>query len=77
MKYAFCETVTAASRTPWHIRQLTKAGLKLGGGADTKSLCDRVVCWDINVELSDYHLARCCHKCAVRYNKLQSKKEQL
>lgn len=40
--YAFCELVFATSLRPWCIRKLGKAGLKLGGGIDTPSLCGRV-----------------------------------
>jgi hypothetical protein len=38
--YAFCESVTGIG--PWHIRKLGPAGLKLGGGIDTPSLCGRL-----------------------------------
>lgn len=46
-KYAFCETVHASGTSPWHIRELTSAGKKLGGGADTLALCGRKASWDL------------------------------
>lgn len=41
--HAFSETI-AANLT--HIRPLTAAGLKPGGGADTPALCGAPVLWD-------------------------------
>jgi hypothetical protein len=66
-KFSFCETATAGPLSPWHIRKLTKAGRKLGGGADTAALCERAVAWDLNVPISDHHLAHCCKACAGPY----------
>ena len=40
MVYSFCESSTGLG--PWHIRRLTKAGRKPGGGIDTPSLCGSV-----------------------------------
>jgi hypothetical protein len=67
MKYSFCESVTATSYSPWHIRQLTKEGKKLGGGVDTPSLCGRVKKmkgWDLETDINPFHLANgCCPEC--------------
>lgn len=62
--FSFCESMYACSLSPWHIRKLTKKGLKLGGGADTKSLCNRDVAWDLKVDITPHHLTHCCQKCA-------------
>ena len=62
-EYSFCETATAGGASPWHIRTLTGIGRKLGGGADTPSLCGRQVAWDIGVELTEHHVGHCCPKC--------------
>ena len=40
--HAFCETYHAPPLAPWHIRRLTEAGRRTGGGADSASLCGRV-----------------------------------
>ena len=40
--FAFCESVHAPPKGSWHIRRLGPAGLKLGGGIDTPSLCGRL-----------------------------------
>lgn len=69
VEFAFCETSTAGSLTPWHIRKLTNKGLKLGGGADTEALCGRKVCWDLETKIDSTQLEyRCCIKCVVKYN---------
>jgi hypothetical protein len=39
--YAYCESVHATPMSPHHIRKLTAAGMKSGGGADTAALCGR------------------------------------
>jgi len=65
-EYAFCESAWAGSRTPWHIRRLTDAGRKPGGGADTKALCGREVAWDLKADV-DLSCDRCCRKCAEAY----------
>lgn len=63
-KYSFCESVTAVPLGPWHIRTLTDKGMKFGGGADTKVLCGRVVCWDLKVDLIEHYLNNnACKKC--------------
>ena len=53
-EYAFCETVHASALSPWHIRKLTEQGKKLGGGADTPSLCGLKVSWDLR---TDWHIS--------------------
>lgn len=67
MEYSFCESVMATSYSPWHIRQLTKKGRKLGGGIDTPSLCGRVKAgrgWDLETPINEFHLTNgCCPKC--------------
>ena len=80
--YAFCESVPLG---PWHIRKVGGAGLKLGGGIDTPSLCERVRPmgdnsgtikglggWDLNVRISEHHLSHCCRSCADIYRKVQT-----
>ena len=63
-KYSFCENVQATPLGLWHIRELSKEGRKLSGGADTKALCGREVAWDIDVHFSFHHLNNsCCKKC--------------
>lgn len=51
----------------WHIRRLTHVGKKLGGGADTPSMCNVKVAWDLNVEITFHHLQNCCPTCAEAY----------
>ena len=46
-KFSFCETAFATGTSPWHIRELSEAGRKLGGGADTPTLCGREAAWDL------------------------------
>jgi len=68
-EFAFCESVTATSTSPWHIRKLTDQGLKTGGGADTKALCGREVSWDVNCEICPVLLIQpdVCGKCVTEY----------
>jgi hypothetical protein len=71
--YSFCETVTAGSSSKWHIRLLTRFGKKLGGGADTPSLCGRKVAWDLSVELTPFHLEHnSCKTCLAEYERRNS-----
>lgn len=71
--YAFCESVHAASLSPWHIRKTTNTGLHLGGAIDTDSLCKRVTAhpwggWDLSVRITEDHLNSkhvCAHCVAV------------
>jgi hypothetical protein len=58
-KLSFCESVTASGRSPWHLRELTDVGKKLGGGIDTASFCEIVRPtkaglggWDIDVPVT-------------------------
>lgn len=69
--FSFCESVHATGASKWHLRLLTDAGQKFGGGIDTPSLCGRVqVGWDINVPLSIHHLTQnCCPKCLILYDR--------
>jgi hypothetical protein len=41
-KFSYCESTTASSLSPVHIRELTSVGRKLGGGIDTPSFCGLV-----------------------------------
>jgi hypothetical protein len=68
--YSFCETVTAAWHSKWHIRKLTSKGRKLSGGADTKALCGKTVAWDLKVAINDGFLAVACPACAEEYSKV-------
>jgi len=71
-RYSFCETMFAVV-SPWHIRKLTSKGKMLGGGADTPALCNRNVAWDINVEMTSFHLNNnCCKNCKAIYEKENS-----
>lgn len=69
--YAFCESVAATGRSPWHIRELTAVGKKVTGGADTNSLCDRKMGWDLNVKITTHHLTHTCPKCVEAYRKVK------
>lgn len=62
-EYSFCETVTATSISPWHIRKLTEKGKKLGGGADTLALCGIKVSCDLKTDIDEIHLKHACKKC--------------
>lgn len=65
--FAFCESIYATGTSPWHIRKLTSKGIKLGGGADTESLCGRKMAWDLDVKITQHHLDHCCNKCSKAY----------
>lgn len=68
MGYSFCENQHATGRGKWHIRKLSDEGLKLGGGADTLSLCEYKVAWDLEVEITEHHLDKnTCERCKDRY----------
>lgn len=68
MAYAFCESIHAGSLSLWHIRKLTEAGPKFGGGIDTPSLCGHVTKgWDLKVEINLAHLKSCCPECSRLY----------
>lgn len=52
--HALCERVTATELSPHHVRTLTEAGMKPGGGADTLALCGAKVAWDTSaVDLAE------------------------
>ena len=69
-KLVYCESVHATSVSPWHIRETTEAGLKLGGGIDAPALCGRNLHsgWDLNTEVSVQSIFRLgpsvCSGCA-------------
>jgi hypothetical protein len=66
--FVFCESVYATSTSPWHIRRLGPKGLRLTGGIDTPSLCNRVQKgWDLMVKISTAHLTHVCAECADAY----------
>jgi hypothetical protein len=67
MLHSFCESQWATGVSPWHIRQLTKKGLMLGGGADTKALCGRTVAWDLDIPLTEMRLRDhgSCRECVA------------
>lgn len=70
MEYSFCEPHYAHPLNLWHIRQLTEAVVKLGGGADTSALCGRFVSWDLDIEITGFHLEHnVCKKCLEIYRK--------
>jgi len=68
--YAFCEASTAGPCSPWHIRKVGTR-LFLTGGVDTPSLCGHVRQpfggWDLNVRITEGHLAHSCPKCVAIY----------
>jgi len=67
--YSFCETIFAGGNTPWHIRKLTDAGPKYTGGADSPTLCGKVMTfggWDLPVPMSQHHLSHVCEVCAAK-----------
>jgi hypothetical protein len=81
-RYRFCESSLASSTSLWHIRPLTEAGSKYGGGIDTPSLCGHVVPtnqvnaqgkqgwggWDLEVQISERQLdTNVCPKCVALY----------
>ena len=69
--YSFCERATATSTSPWHIRRLTDAGRKLGGGADTPALCGCEVAWDLSTEVPTGSFDYVCRQCAKRFVEIQ------
>jgi hypothetical protein len=70
-RYVYCESVHASSRSPWHIREVTEQGLKLGGGIDTPSLCSRVKSgWDLEVRITGKHAGHTCPACLEIHQKL-------
>ena len=73
--YSFCESVMATGESPWHIRPLTAAGRKFGGGADTKAFCGREVAWDLDLEINARRLEHCCRNCAKGYREREAGKK--
>ncbi len=81
--FAFCESVGASGRSPWHIRPLGPAGLKPGGGIDTPPLCKRFTGgWDLLVKIRPAHFKQqkderriVCPKCQDEYLALITKRE--
>lgn len=76
-EYAFCESVHATGRSPWHIRKVPDGILKLGGGITTPSLCGTIKItgfgangWDLNVRITDQQLTHACPRCVVEYLRL-------
>lgn len=68
-EYSYCESAHASSRSVWHLRRLTRAGRKPGGGADTPALCGRVVAWDLEMPVEPHRLAAClCAVCVREMN---------
>jgi hypothetical protein len=72
LAFAFCESVTASNRSPWHIRPLEKdQALKKSGGIDTDSLCDTVKApygWDLRPMADDWLKEEfVCKACRARY----------
>lgn len=62
--------MTSASLSLWNLRHLTSEGEKLGGGADTRSLCGRRVDWDLRVDPTPHHLENnVCKSCLETYRK--------
>ena len=70
VRFAFCESVFAVPNGTWHIRAVGEEGLKLGGGASAP-LCGFgghwQNGWDLNVEITEHHLAHACPKCVAAY----------
>lgn len=75
--YTFCETIAASLK---HIRQLTDAGRKLGGGADSPTLCGTKPAWDLKLDATIETVAgakqetrngmRLCRGCAAAFEGL-------
>jgi hypothetical protein len=45
-RYALCQSDSGTKTSPFHIRSITGAGFKTGGGADTVAVCGAKVDWD-------------------------------
>ena len=69
--FAFCESIHATGRSPWHIRRIDpNIGLRLGGGIDSASLCTSVARgWDLEVRISALHLKDACPRCVAAYKR--------
>jgi len=69
LDFAFCEYGNSIMGF-CHIRRLTEAGPKYGGGADTKALCGREVRWDLDTPITEerlIHPGHVCQECAALY----------
>jgi hypothetical protein len=69
-----CETVTASSRSPIHIRKVGTEGICKGGtSVKSQTLCGLPVGWDLGVlrqvDLDGLHT---CRLCRGRYHNEQS-----
>lgn len=67
--FGYMESVSAGSRSPWHIRLIpAEETPKFGGGVTTPSLCGRVTKgWDLKVPLSEKHDQHICKECLAAY----------
>lgn len=79
IRYSLCEPSQAAAMAKWHVRKLSDAGPKYGGGIDTPSLCKKVQPWgepvpgkkykgyggwDLEVRITQHHLEHnVCGEC--------------
>ncbi len=73
----FCEALGAG--VTWHIRQLSDAGIKASGGADTPALCGVEVSWDLHVPLREDSIGIrfICDACRELYKTRNSRKVDL
>ena len=69
--FRFCEPSWVGTSPPWHIRRLSEAGEKLGGGADTPALCGLYLNrgWDLKVKITEGHLEHSCAACVAEFRK--------
>jgi hypothetical protein len=74
IKYSFCESIHAYSRTKWCIRPLSEKGRKLCGGIDSSSLCGHVTPqkngWDLTTPINPVALSQACPKCVELYKQI-------
>lgn len=70
--YSFCEAWRAATLSRWHIRTLTDAGIKIMGGTDTPSLCERGMSWDVTPRAMDRDSV--CSTCVKVYEAQKEEK---
>lgn len=67
-RFAYCESVAAVVV---HIRGLTKAGKKLGGGADSHSLCGMRVAWDLATDFDKSADMATCRGCIGKWRTMR------
>lgn len=67
-EYTFTEPIRGTQT--WHIRELTGDGQQLEFGADTPSLCGQRMHRDLNVDLTERHLAHGCVRCVAMYREV-------